>query len=79
MGELYTVSMPTDTTTDRNEHETRPYWECSCPSCTERAAADEEQYETEYQGCECEIDWNCGCGRYGGATWLEVRYEGRDD
>lgn len=27
-----------------------------------------------YTGCECELDFNCGCGRYGGATVLEVRY-----
>jgi hypothetical protein len=32
-------------------------------------------YEPEYRGCECEMDWNCGCGRYGGATWIETRYQ----
>jgi hypothetical protein len=43
---------------------------------------DEEWAEYEAQAsqmCECEMDWNCGCGRYGGATWLETRYEDRLD
>lgn len=22
--------------------------------------------------CECELDWNCGCGRYGGAPPIDA-------
>ena len=31
-----------------------------------------DDYEPEM--CECEIDWNCGCGRNGGFTHLETRF-----
>lgn len=39
--------------------------------------------DTEYEdevavGCECEIDWNCGCGRNGSLTHIEVHYQGLD-
>lgn len=26
----------------------------------------------EYRGCECELDWNCGCGRYSGLPPIDV-------
>lgn len=38
-----------------------------------------EPWDAGRDMCECEQDWNCGCGRYGGATWLETRYDGMDD
>jgi hypothetical protein len=41
--------------------------------------AEWDAYVASQEGvCECELDWNCGCGRYGGATYLETRYAGLD-
>ena len=28
--------------------------------------------EDEQRGCECELDWNCGCGRWGGEAPIDV-------
>lgn len=39
--------------------------------------AEEDLPET--QMCECEIDYNCGCGRYNGLTYIETRYNGVDE
>lgn len=42
------------------------------------SAYTEDPYE--YLGCECEIDWNCGrCGGTSRPTWIETRYDGRDE
>jgi len=29
---------------------------------------EEEDWLDANPGCECEVDWNCGCGRWGGHT-----------
>ena len=31
------------------------------------------------QVCECEMDWNCPLHARRSGTWLETRYDGRDD
>jgi hypothetical protein len=38
------------------------------------SAAPWDDRDADPAGCECEQDWNCGCGRFGGYTWLEVRF-----
>lgn len=53
----------------------------ACPMCaaayglrdaTEPRDQNIGRYDDEPRGCECELDWNCGCGRYLGLPPIDV-------